>query len=431
MDSPSCTPALGLSLATAFNRDCRCVIVGEPALAKALEAALPAQDGAALALDSHPMLFSPTGVFLAREDVYHLRSIVEAIERVIATSIFQERALSYADASARIDHGPHGVCMGYDFHLADSGPQLIEINSNAGGLLLNAVLARAARACCKEAEQMAVGCPDPTSLDDVIVDMFRGEWQAQRGAGRLERIAIVDDEPASQYLSLEFRLFQELFKRHRLEAVIADAATLKLHEGRLDCGAVPIDLVYNRLTDFSLQQSEHASLRTAYASGAAVVTPNPRVYSLYADKRNLTLLTSQLFLESTRLRKEDIATLANGIPQTLLVTPELAPQFWTERNRWFFKPVTGFGSRAAYRGDKVTKRVFQEIAQGGYVAQARVEPSRRANPQAGADSLKYDLRCYVYRGHIQLIAARLYQGQTTNFRTPGGGFAPVFYALPD
>jgi len=25
-----------------------------------------------------------------------------------------------------------------------------------------------------------------------------------------------------------------------------------------------------------------------------------------------------------------------------------------------------------------------------------------------------------------LVSARLYQGQTTNFRTPGGGFAPVF-----
>lgn len=25
-----------------------------------------------------------------------------------------------------------------------------------------------------------------------------------------------------------------------------------------------------------------------------------------------------------------------------------------------------------------------------------------------------------------LVAARLYQGQTTNFRTAGGGFAPVF-----
>jgi hypothetical protein len=29
-------------------------------------------------------------------------------------------------------------------------------------------------------------------------------------------------------------------------------------------------------------------------------------------------------------------------------------------------------------------------------------------------------------GQVLLTAARLYQGQTTNFRTPGGGFAPVF-----
>jgi hypothetical protein len=27
---------------------------------------------------------------------------------------------------------------------------------------------------------------------------------------------------------------------------------------------------------------------------------------------------------------------------------------------------------------------------------------------------------------VQLIAARLWRGQTTNFRSPGGGFAPVF-----
>ena len=36
----------------------------------------------------------------------------------------------------------------------------------------------------------------------------------------------------------------------------------------------------------------------------------------------------------------------------------------------------------------------------------------------------------VSRGSLQLFAARLYQGQTTNFRTPGGGFAPVYQA-PD
>lgn len=42
--------------------------------------------------------------------------------------------------------------------------------------------------------------------------------------------------------------------------------------------------------------------------------------------------------------------------------------------------------------------------------------------------LKMDIRAYVYNSEIQLLAARLYQGQTTNFRTQGGGFAPVFVA---
>ena len=36
--------------------------------------------------------------------------------------------------------------------------------------------------------------------------------------------------------------------------------------------------------------------------------------------------------------------------------------------------------------------------------------------------------CFVSAGRTRLVPARLYQGQTTNFRTPGGGFAPVFVA---
>jgi hypothetical protein len=40
--------------------------------------------------------------------------------------------------------------------------------------------------------------------------------------------------------------------------------------------------------------------------------------------------------------------------------------------------------------------------------------------------LKIDVRLYTYDGDVLLTAARIYRGQATNFRTPGGGFAPVF-----
>jgi hypothetical protein len=45
-----------------------------------------------------------------------------------------------------------------------------------------------------------------------------------------------------------------------------------------------------------------------------------------------------------------------------------------------------------------------------------------------AERRKTDVRLYTYDGRNLLTAARLYQGQVTNLRTPGGGFAPV-YAL--
>lgn len=122
--------------------------------------------------------------------------------------------------------------------------------------------------------------------------------------------------------------------------------------------------------------------------------------------------------------------LLAGIPRTEIVDPANAERLWRERKRLFFKPFAGFGSRAAYRGDKLTQRVWQEILAGDYVAQALVTPGERtiaeASGQAPAQVLKFDLRDYVYDGQVQWVAARLYQGQTTNFRTPGGGFAPVY-----
>jgi len=63
------------------------------------------------------------------------------------------------------------------------------------------------------------------------------------------------------------------------------------------------------------------------------------------------------------------------------------------------------------------------------VAQALVPPGERRIDDASTQAMKFDLRAYVYAGQLQWVAARLYQGQTTNFRTPGGGFAPVYSSV--
>ena len=213
-----------------------------------------------------------------------------------------------------------------------------------------------------------------------------------------------------------------------MRALIVDAADLRSADGALHAGSERIDLVYNRLTDFYLDAPGHAALRAAYLRDAVVMTPHPRAHALFANKRNLVRLTDRALLESWQVTPQMIATVLAGVPPAMRVEASDAEQLWAQRAQWFFKPAHGFGSRGTYRGEKITRRVFAEIIAGGYIAQAVVPPSERMSRE-GADvrTLKVDLRLYVYDGNVQLLAARLYQGQTTNFRTPGGGFAPVFY----
>jgi uncharacterized circularly permuted ATP-grasp superfamily protein len=255
--------------------------------------------------------------------------------------------------------------------------------------------------------------------------MFRHEWTRQRGDRPLRRVAIVDDRPTEQYLYPEFVLARQLLQKHGIEAVIADANDLRYENGKLTLDGTEIDLVYNRLVDFALERPEHGALHAAYREGAVVVTPNPHNHALLADKRNLTLLSKPAAMAAFGLPSDLRARLA-GVPKTRMVTPENADQLWAERNGLFFKPTSGHGSKAVYRGDKVTKSVWSEIAQGGYVAQAFAPPGQRMIKLDGAlTSRKMDVRLYTYDGEVLLVAARLYQGQATNFRTPGGGFASV------
>ena len=185
-----------------------------------------------------------------------------------------------------------GVFLGYDFHLGEGGPRLIEINTNAGGALLNAILGRAQRACCPEVAQVMDALPDAANdLETRFVDMFRSEWRLVRGDLPLRTIAIVDEAPQSQYLLPEFLLFQRLFERHGIAARICDPAELVHSAAGLTLHGQPVDLVYNRLTDFAFEAASSAALRSAWLDGSAVITPHPRAHALYADKRNLVLLS--------------------------------------------------------------------------------------------------------------------------------------------
>jgi hypothetical protein len=423
IDQPSTTAVRRVT--EHLNQRCFCITLDRDALCRAIEREVGDPAFCATFMTARPHLFSNAPVFLSESDTRGMLRIVHAIEAAARLPAYQETVLSWAPAIARPDFGPAGAFMGYDFHLAADGPKLIEVNTNAGGAFLNALLARAQQACCTEVK-LGLSRSEAHTFETAVLQMFQREWTRQGRTGLPRRVAIIDDRPEEQYLYPEFVLAQRFFVKHGIEAVVADAATLRYEAGKLLVGSEPIDLVYNRLVDFALEQPDHAALRAAYQHGAVVVTPNPRVHALYADKRNLSLLSDQATLHAWGLSRQMAADLA-GVPRTVLVTPANAEQLWARRKRLFFKPAGGHGSKAVYRGDKVTKGVWADIVRGGYVAQDYAAPSERMVRLDGrVEARKADVRLYVHDGRVLLTAARLYQGQTTNFRTPGGGFAPVF-----
>lgn len=416
-------------LAVRLNQSCHCTTLDRAALAQ--DIAIQGDNAVTLhaSLEARPHLFSSTAVFVTPAQIAEMQGIIRAVESVVALPAYRQHVLSRTPEIARIDPGARGVFLGYDFHLGPDRAQLIEINTNAGGGLLNALLGHAQLDCCQSPREQMARTTRVPDLEQAYLEMFRAEWRAVREARPLATVAIVDDVPTEQYLYPEFVLFQNMFRRHGLRALIADAVALEFRDGALWQGDARIDMVYNRLTDFYLEEPRHAALRAAYLEGRVVLTPHPRAHALYADKRNLALLSDTAFLRQLGVGKETTAPLSSGIPRTVVVDAGQADELWNRRRSLFFKPATGYGGKAAYRGAKLTRRVWQNILAGGYVAQEWVAPSERRLRRDGEPvALKLDVRNYVYDGHVQLLAARLYQGQTTNFRTPGGGFAPVLCA---
>jgi hypothetical protein len=414
-----------------LNSQCFCVSLDQQVLRDALTSQLGSPELLALVEERCPFLFSARPVFISASQTERMMQVVSAVESVVALPAYQEYVLERAPAIARHDpSGVKGVFFGYDFHLRGDDIGLIEINTNAGGAMLNAVMARAHRACSLDTEQLAEAAASGAIFEKRMIDMFQSEWNGTGRGRALQSIAIVDTAPEQQYLYPEFLLFQRLFERHGVRTVITDPSELTLRDGALWHGDLAIDLVYNRLTDFMLETSASAALRAAYLEDAVVLTPHPRAHALFADKRNLALLSNASWLQELGVPAAVREILRANILHTEIVDAADGERLWNGRRKLFFKPGAGFGGRAAYRGDKITKRVWQEILAGEYVAQAIMAPGERViGSQQNPELLKFDLRLYAYDGATQWVAARVYQGQTTNFRTPGGGFAPV-YGLP-
>jgi len=406
-------------VASHLNRNCQCAGTNVQDLRHTLDRRVDSN-----LETSHPHLFSGLPVFVSDRDQAAMNETIQAIESVTALPAYRKLVLDgVPDIAALRTRSTAGI-LGYDFHITDNGPQLIEINTNPGGMLLAVEMLRAQAQCCDDVGRFLQVTFDADDVENQIVAAFQQEWTRARGDLPLRAVAIVDETPASQYLYPEFLLFKNLFARHGIETVVVSPDELYLENERLMAGDLQIDLVYNRLTDFNLADAANATLRNALITDTAVIVPNPAAHVLHSRKTNLTLLSNADILRSLGVAGHDAEALLRGVPETHNVDPADGAKWWARRKEWFFKPANGYGSKGSYRGDKVTRGVFESIMDGNYVAQRIAQPSERA--QGDGSPFKFDVRNYVHGGKVIVVAARLYQGQTTNFRTVGGGFAPIY-----
>lgn len=287
----------------------------------------------------------------------------------------------------------YSACMSYDFHINSEGrPELIEINTNAAFLALGI-----------EMYEFLKWTSVPGNFNEqALVEMFKEE--ASLSGRSLKNIKITDDKPSEQRLFIEFLIYNEIFNKHGIHSEIVDSAdSEKLKDA---------DLIYNRNTDFYFENNQ--DLRSLF-NQKLNFTPNPYEYFLLADKQRLLDWNEQNEIEK---------------PASLLQVYDLGKsdkeQIWLQRKNLFIKPKNSFGSKQVYKAASISKKVFEEVFNKNFIAQQLSVPSEiDVNYQGEAQKLKYDLRCFAYKDQLQLVIARLYQGQTTNLRTPGGGFAAV------
>ena len=415
--------------AAELNAHCSCISVDEQKLDVEVHHLINNLELADITATKISSMLSKSGVFIERAALDQMETLAKAVFTVCGTSLFQELALENAPEIARHRQNISGVFYGFDFHLGVNGPQLIEINTNAGGAMICTLEIGASKNCCEPVGRSLAKRNMPDEIYESFLNMFSQEWRSFKNDphAQLKTIAIVDENPTEQFLYPEFLLFQALFQKHGIKTIIASPDNLIIQTNKVCFGETEIDLIYNRTTDFYFQGPAYSVLREAYLGDLAAITPNPFNHAVFANKDNLCILSNQEQLDTLGIDSAIKEILLSHIPKTIKVSAKNEEFLWLNRKDYFFKPSQGFGSRAVYRGDKLTKGVWGQIKDKSYIAQKIIPPSKRTITVDGNElSLKVDIRDYIFEGTSLISATRIYQGQTTNLRTVGGGFSPLY-----
>lgn len=306
---------------------------------------------------------------------------------------------------AAVEPGHPSMLMGYDFHLTDEGPKLIEINNNAGGLFAGFL------------PGAPVWLPQPklaamhASMESRILAMFPQAWR---------HIAIVDESIEQQYLYPEMQAYGRLLERDGRSVHLLSPEDMRLTADGLYHDEWKVDAIYNRHTDFYLESSALQHIRQAYETGLVELNPYPRSYALLGDKSRMVDWWRPGLMEPV-LTEENLALLRRVVPETHLLREYDREQAWTERNRWVFKPVARHGGKGVLMGKSISRTRFNALESD--TAMQQLVPASLV--ECHGEPYKLDLRLFMYGEQLIAIGGRVWKGQVTNFREAGSGWVPL------
>lgn len=349
-------------------------------------------------------LLSPFQIELPRKILSEIQKAVRSIHAL------RQRL---ADQSSEFVPGNFASMMSLDFHLDDQqNLKLIEINTNAAFLILGWEMYRF----------RGLASPVPEFSPAQWKQDLETEWSLyfKTPLPSSPLVVIMDEEPSQQRLYAEFLVAREWIKSWGWQADIRDVK---------DAFSEPVpQMIYNRSTDFFLEQGASPALKKAWEKGQLCLTPHPFEYSLLADKERLIEWSRPGKLQALGLTGSDIDVIDRILPRCLDFSSETAESIWAQRKNYFLKPKREYGSKKAFRGASISRKLFDELAGPEMLAQEYVPaPEVEFDGPEGPLKMKYDLRCHFYQDRLESVFARTYQGQVTNLKTPLGGFTPVVF----
>jgi hypothetical protein len=374
---------------------------------------------ASIAAPTWDHLISPLEVRLPMSVYTAAENAIRAFHSISRRAAYQQQLeVSPGISDVRVPH--ESVLMAYDFHTLENGEcRLVEVNTNASGYLLTSLM-QMTHFDTKAADLLAL---------QQLRQSFVSEAQAFGVREEALAIAITDEDLEQQKMFLEFLMYRDWFRANGWRAEFCESKDFQLSGRELrDSNSQPVNFVYNRSTDFYLEQPQHQALRDAFAAGAACLSPNPREYWLLADKQRLIQLTTPGFLEQVQATSDEIQHLQEVLIPTFEKSAlGSSEEIWAQRRSLFFKPKRSHGGKSVYRGESVSRKVFERLMQEDILIQ-HYTPAQRFpsdDPRSVMNNWKFDVRFYAYRDQIQATVARIYQGQVTNFASPLGGFTLV------